>query len=285
MKAQLNVHKMERKDDNDATEFGIGFSSCPNDTFIFDALVNGRIDAVPYRFSPFIADVEELNGRAFSGTGTLPVTKLSFYAFLLLKERYLLLDAGAALGYGCGPLLLAGPSFTSLEKARVAVPGRYTTAFLLMQLWLGGKSVGAVEFVRFDEILPGIAAGRFDAGLIIHEGRFVYQSYNCSSLVDLGEWWEKETGLAIPLGCIAIRSDRASHKEAVENLIRASLLHARKFPEEGRAFIKKHAQEMDDRVIEEHISLYVNDFSVSLGAGGKEAIAALKERAMRWKLL
>lgn len=274
---------IERSDRQDAIEIGIGFSSCPNDTFIFDALVNARMDTGPYRFSPYIADVEELNDRAFSGT--LPVTKLSFYAFLQLEERYLLLDAGAALGYGCGPLLLAGPSFTSLEKARVAVPGRYTTAWLLMQLWMGGRSVGDVAFVRFDEILPGIAAGRFDAGLIIHEGRFVYQSYNCSSLADLGEWWEKETGLAIPLGCIAIRSDMASHREAVENLIRASLLHARRFPEEGRAFIKKHAQEMDDRVIEEHIALYVNDFSVSLGAAGREAIAALKERAKRWKLL
>lgn len=275
--------KMERSDHKDATEIGIGFSSCPNDTFIFDALVNGRMDTGPYRFSPFIADVEELNDRALSGT--LPVTKLSFYAFLQLKERYLLLDSGAALGYGCGPLLLAGPSFTSLERARVAVPGRYTTAWLLLQLWLGGRSVGAVEFVRFDEILPGIAAGLFDAGLIIHEGRFVYQSYNCSSLVDLGEWWEKEAGLPIPLGCIAIRSDMASHREAVENLIRTSLLHARRFPEEGRAFIKKHAQEMDDRVIEEHIALYVNDFSVSLGAAGREAVAALKERAELWKLL
>jgi 1,4-dihydroxy-6-naphthoate synthase len=267
----------------ETTELDIGFSSCPNDAFIFDALVNGRIETGPYLFSPHIADVEELNGRAFSGD--LHVTKLSFYAYLLLKERYLLLDSGAALGYGCGPLLVAGDSFNSLAGARIAVPGPHTTAYLLLQLWMGGAQKANVEFVRFDEILPGIAAGRFDAGLIIHEGRFVYHSYNCRSLVDLGEWWEKETGFPIPLGCIALRADMSAHRQAVENLIRDSLLYARKHPEEGRNFIKEHAQEMDDKVIDEHISLYVNDFTTSLGSAGNAAIATLKERAERWKLL
>ncbi|MHB8090617.1 MAG: 1,4-dihydroxy-6-naphthoate synthase [Syntrophales bacterium] len=268
---------------SETIELDIGFSPCPNDTFIFDALVNRRIDATPYLFHPRIADVEELNGKAFSGGWQ--VTKLSFYAYLLLGERYLLLDSGAALGYGCGPLLVAGTSFKSLEGARIAVPGRYTTAYLLLQLWMGGAGQAKVEFARFDEILPGIAAGRFDAGLIIHEGRFVYQRYNCSPLIDLGEWWEQETGLPIPLGCIAIRRDMASHQEAVAALIRDSVLHARKHPAVGQDFIKEHAQELDDKVTAEHIALYVNDFTLSLGSAGNDAISVLKERAERWKLL
>lgn len=276
MKAELDVHK-------ERIELDIGFSPCPNDTFVFDALINRRIDTAPYLFRPWIADVEELNALAFSGARQ--VTKLSFYAWLLLGSRYLLLDSGAALGYGCGPLLVAGASCKSLADARIAVPGRYTTAYLLLQLWLGGAGKANVEFVRFDEILPGIAAGRFDAGLVIHEGRFVYQRYNCSRLVDLGEWWEQETGLPIPLGCIAIRRDMASHKEAVENLIRNSIIQARRNPEAGGDFIRKHAQELDAKVTEQHISLYVNDFTLSLGSAGKDAISALKERAELWKLL
>jgi 1,4-dihydroxy-6-naphthoate synthase len=149
-----------------------------------------------------------------------------------------------------------------------------------------GRPINAhVEFVRFDEILPGIAVGRFDAGLVIHEGRFVYQKYDCTSLVDLGEWWESETGSPIPLGCIAIREDMSSHRGAVENLVRDSVIHAKMNPQEGRDFIKGHAQEMDDKVIDDHISLYVNDFTVSLGSSGREAVSVLKERAQRWKLL
>jgi 1,4-dihydroxy-6-naphthoate synthase len=262
--------------------FDIGFSSCPNDTFIFNALVNRQIDTAPYLFHPRIADVEELNSRAF--LGDWQVTKLSFYAWLLLKDRYLLLDSGAALGFGCGPLLVAGPSFTSLDAARIAVPGRYTTAWLLLQLWMGKKGSTAT-FVRFDEILPGIASGRFDAGLVIHEGRFVYQRYGCTQLVDLGEWWEKETGFPIPLGCIALRADMASHREAVESLIRDSVIHAKMNPDAGWDFIKGHAQEMDDKVMAEHISLYVNDFTVSLGSAGRGAVSVLKERAEKSTLL
>lgn len=279
----MNPSRTHGADHSRSVEIDIGFSSCPNDTFIFDALVNGRIDTSLYRFTPRIADIEELNLRAFSGDWQ--VTKLSFYAWLLLQDRYQILDSGAALGYGCGPLLVAGASLTSLDSARIAVPGRYTTAYLLLQLWMGEKANANVEFVRFDEILPGIAAGRFEAGLIIHEGRFVYERYNCRSLVDLGRWWEDETGLPIPLGCIAIRTDMAAHREAIENLIRDSVIHAKMNPEEGRDFIKRHAQEMDDRVIADHIALYVNDFTVSLGTMGKEAVSVLKERARNWNLL
>ncbi len=253
----------------------LGFSSCPNDTFTFHALTQGALDPGPYLFTPHIADVEELNRRAFGGTHA--VTKLSFAAFLGLKDRYTLLDAGSALGYGCGPLLVAGRPVHDFAKARIAVPGRHTTAFLLLRLWL--DRIGSVEFVRFDEILPGIASGRFDAGVIIHEGRFVYQSYRCIRIVDLGEWWESETRLPIPLGCIAIRNDLLPHRKNVERLIRDSLTYARDHPEVSRDFIRLHARELDDRVIGEHIALYVNDFSLSLGETGNKALRTLEDLA------
>jgi len=281
----------------DALELETGFSPCPNDTFIFDALIHRRIDTAPFRFRPRIADVEELNEWGF--TGAYPITKLSFYAYLLLKDRYCLLDSGAALGYGCGPLLVArksggqeiggynpispeigivSPDFRDwIRDARIAVPGRYTTAYLLLQLWQGG--CGNAEFVRFDEILPGVASGRYDAGLVIHEGRFVYQNYDCRKLVDLGQWWEAETGLPLPLGCIALRRDMSRHKEAVEALLRQSVDHARRNPRAGIEFIKLHVQELDERVISAHISLYVNEFTLSLGATGMRAVEELEERA------
>ena len=253
----------------------IAFSSCPNDTFIFHALIHGLIDTGRYTFTPYMADVEELNTRAFERTHA--VTKLSFCAYLGLKDRYTLLDSGSALGFGCGPLLVAGETFETLESARIASPGKYTTAFLLFRLWHKGAS--NVEFVRFDKILPGIASGSFDAGLVIHEGRFVLPSYRCTQIVDLGWWWETQTGLPIPLGCIAIRNDLLGHKDALEKLIRDSLVHARNHPADSRDFIRSHAREMDDAVIQEQIRLYVNEFSLSLGHQGMEAVRTLEERA------
>ena len=290
---------------SNALELDIGFSPCPNDTFIFDALIHQRIDTAPFRFRPQIADVEELNKRGFAQKH--PITKLSFYAYLLLKDHYDLLDSGAALGYGCGPLLVArkiggheigaigghdpispeigivssdclSPDFRNwIRDARIAVPGRYTTAYLLLQIWQG--KCGRAEFVRFDEILPGVASGKYDAGLIIHEGRFVYQKYNCLKIVDLGQWWESETGLPLPLGCIALRRDLFRYKEAVETLLRQSVREAMKNPEAANEFIKLHAQELDDQVISDHISLFVNEFTLSLGQTGMRAIEALEERA------
>ncbi|MBU3931024.1 MAG: 1,4-dihydroxy-6-naphthoate synthase [Proteobacteria bacterium] len=279
---------------SNAIELDIGFSPCPNDTFIFDALIHQRIDTAPFRFRPQIADVEELNKRGFAQKH--PITKLSFYAYLLLKDHYDLLDSGAALGYGCGPLLVArkirgqgigeynpispeigivSPDW--IRDARIAVPGRYTTAYLLLQIWQGKR--GRAEFVRFDEILPGVASGKYDAGLVIHEGRFVYQKYNCRKIVDLGQWWESETGLPLPLGCIALRRDMFRYKEAVETLLRQSVHQAMKNPGAANEFVKRHAQELDDQVISDHISLFVNEFTLSLGQTGMRAIEALEERA------
>lgn len=253
----------------------IAFSPCPNDTFIFHALLHREIDMAPFTFTPTIEDVEELNSRAFLQKHA--VTKLSFGAYLKLKDRYVLLDSGSALGFGCGPLLVAKEGCKSLENARIAVPGRYTTAFLLLQLRY--PELANFSFVRFDEILPGIASGLFDAGLIIHEGRFVYPSYHCVEVIDLGKWWETQTGLPIPLGCIAIRSDMLAYKTDMENLIRESCEYAERNPAAAWDFIKLHAQELDDDVVRQHISLYVNEFSLSLGETGRKAVITLEEKA------
>ena len=161
-----------------------GFSSCPNDTFILHALLNHHIDAGQFEFIPHVHDVELLNLKAASKE--YDVTKLSFFAYLKLKDSYTLLDAGAALGYGCGPLLVARSADLPLGEARIAIPGAHTTAHLLLKLW--NPDLRKVEIVRFDRILPGIASGEFDAGIIIHEGRFIYPAYGCIKIVELGKW-------------------------------------------------------------------------------------------------
>ncbi len=255
-------------------EIKIAFSPCPNDTFIFHAMLHGHIDTGAFRFSAYIADVEDLNQKAFART--FPVTKLSFYAYLLLKDHYTLLDAGSALGYKCGPLLVAKSAPKDFAQARIAIPGTYTTAHLLLKLWR--PEIQNVIPTRFDLILPGVQSGEFDAGLIIHEGRFIYPEYNCIKIIDLGEWWESETHLPIPLGCIAIRNDIAGdHKEKIESILRHSVAYAFENKDASRAFIKSHAQEMDDTVIDSHINLYVNDFSMSLGETGRKAVETLEE--------
>ncbi len=264
-----------------ARQLDIAFSPCPNDTFIFHALLHRLIDTSPLNFVPHISDVEKLNEAAFSMQHT--VTKLSFCAYLLLKEQYALLDAGAALGFGCGPILVARSKPESLDSATIAIPGAHTTAYLLLRLWR--PRISRVEITRFDAILPGIASGRYDAGVIIHEGRFVYPRYGCMKIVDLGEWWESETGLPTPLGCIAIRKDALPHKDAVESMLRASISFAMAHPDMSRDFVRMHAQELDETVINEHIKLYVNDFTLSLGETGLRAMQTLDEMARCHKVL
>ncbi len=255
----------------------IAFSPCPNDTFIFHALLHGQVDTGALSFTSHIADVERLNEAAFSET--FPVTKLSFHAYLHLMDRYELLDAGSALGYGCGPLLVAGRELPSIEDAAIAVPGRYTTAYLLLRLWQ--PACRNIRTVPFDRILPGIASGTFDAGVIIHEGRFVYPEYGCVEIIDLGAWWETETGLPIPLGCIATRKDPATlrNRSGIESALKRSIAYALEHPDASRDFVRSHAQELEEDVIREHIRLYVNDFTESLGETGRKAVAALEEMA------
>ena len=258
------------------TELTLGFSPCPNDTFIFHALLHKRIDTGAYSFSTQIEDVEALNLAAFERR--LQVTKLSSGAWLRLKDKYELLDSGAAMGFGCGPLVVTAAGHKLGAASRIAVPGLYTTALLLMKSW--NPALKNLSEERFDRILPGIRSGKYDAGLVIHEGRFIYQDYGCVKAADLGEWWEEETGCPIPLGCLAIRKDPETfaHRENMERLIRESVLCARAHPAESRAFIRSHAPGASDKIIDAHINLYVNDYSVSMGETGKKAFRVLEER-------
>jgi len=258
----------------------IAFSTCPNDTFIFHALLHDRIDTGNYRFVPHMHDVETLNKKAFYKT--FPVSKLSFYAYLKLRQDYEILDTGSALGYGCGPLLVGKTADLLLSQAKIAVPGEYTTAYLLLKLW--NPEIRHVEITRFDNILEGVKIGRYDAGLIIHEGRFIYPKYGCVEIIDLGKWWEAETSLPIPLGCIAVRKDAPfiDYKNDIEYILKNSVKYAFNHRDASREFVKLHAQELDDQVIDGHIDLYVNHFTLSLGNTGAKAIQALEEMA-RWK--
>jgi 5,8-dihydroxy-2-naphthoate synthase len=247
-----------------------GFSPCPNDTFAFHALVHGLVDA-PFRIEPVLLDIEELNRRA--RTGELDLTKLSVGAFGAVGTRYRLLRSGAALGRGVGPLVVAREP-RPLAGARTAIPGRDTTAFLLLRL--AEPELGDVAELRYDRILAAVAAGEVDAGLIIHESRFTYADHGLVAIADLGEWWERETGLPVPLAGICAREDLDDETvAAAEEAIRASVEFAFAHPEASRGYVRAHSQELSDEVCDAHIALYVNEFSVDLGDEGLAAIERL----------
>jgi len=261
----------------------IAFSPCPNDTFIFHAMVHRLVDTGDFRFIPRLYDVETLN--EFALAEKFEVTKLSFHAYLHLNDKYEILESGSALGFGCGPLLVRGSTTKEIGDMTIAIPGRYTTAFMLLRLW--EPSAKKIIPVRFDYIMEGVHNGIYDAGLIIHEGRFVYKKYGLEQIVDLGEWWEKETGAPIPLGCITARNSSFSEKEKNElsTIIRSSIEYAINNREASREYIKYNAQELDDEVIESHIRLYVNEFSLSLGDQGYRAIRILEKMAREKQII
>jgi 1,4-dihydroxy-6-naphthoate synthase len=257
----------------------LGFSPCPNDTYIFDALVHRKVDTEGLEFDYFMADVEQLNGEAFSEKPD--VTKLSFHAFLHLAGKYLLLDSGAALGFGAGPLVVSKNlnHFEELAGKTVAIPGIYTTANLLFSLAMKEK-VNKIEML-FSDIENAILSGKIDAGVIIHESRFTYQSKGLHKLMDLGEYWEKLTGSPVPLGGIAAHKRLGNDAIAkVERSIRRSVEFANAHKGELNEFIRCNAQEMDDAVMQKHIDLYVNDFTLSLGLQGKQAVNQMFEYAL-----
>jgi 1,4-dihydroxy-6-naphthoate synthase len=260
------------------------YSPCPNDTFGFHALARGIVRAEGFAVRPTLADVETLNQEARNGR--YEMTKLSFAALGHLLDRYVLLRSGAALGRGCGPLIVARPGLdpARLGEIPVAIPGDRTTAALLLGLYRGGP--GRTIAMPFDRIMPAVAEGRFEAGVVIHEGRFTFGAYGLSQLVDLGRWWEAETGLPIPLGGIAVRRDLGPETAAVlEKAVRESVAHAFAHPEASADYVRAHAQEMEPDVIRRHIDLYVNDFSLDLGADGEAAVAGLFDRARAAGLL
>jgi len=259
-------------------KLSLAYSTCPNDTFIFEALANGGIDTGGPAFDIAMADVEQLNQAA--AVGKYDITKLSVAAFAHVSKTYGMLGVGAALGRGCGPLLVAqkGATLGSLPKKKIAVPGMWTTANLLLALFMEEKP--EVAAMTFDNIMPAVQSGEYAAGVIIHEGRFTYHNYGLTCLADLGQWWESVSGLPIPLGCIAIRRTLGGETaRQVTDAIRASLIHARNHPDAAMSYIRSHARELDDEVIRQHITLYVNDFSLDLGSEGIAAINGLLDLA------
>jgi len=259
-------------------KFTLGYSTCPNDTFIFHALAHGLVAGGALRFKSVLEDVETLNQKA--RTQTLDVTKLSFAAIGHLMETYGLLRSGAALGRGCGPLVVArsGADLEHIGRSKVAVPGLWTTANLLLGLYVSPPPI--LISMPFDRIMPAVAGGDVDYGVIIHEGRFTFESYGLVDLLDLGQWWESQTGLPIPLGGIAIRRELgASIAEKVEMAIEESVRYAFDNPGASRDYVKANAQEMADVVIDRHIGLYVNDDSKTIGSEGVAAIEMLFKKA------
>ncbi|MFZ5571266.1 MAG: menaquinone biosynthesis family protein [Thermodesulfobacteriota bacterium] len=256
----------------------LGFSTCPNDTFIFHALVHQLVPCEGIRFAAELKDVESLNQEARAER--YDVSKLSFAAIGRLLDRYGLLRSGAALGRGCGPLLVARPGTVIRPQARqvIAVPGLWTTANLLLGLFLPKPPM--VMPMPFDLIMPSVREGKADMGVIIHEGRFTYGEYGLAELCDLGAWWEERTSLPIPLGGIAIhRRTEEPIGRKIEEAIAASVRHAKQFPEASREYVHRHAREMSPAVIRQHISLYVNDFSIDVGGEGEKAIRLLFAKA------
>lgn len=265
------------KRSHDATApLSLGFSPCPNDTFIFNALIHRLIDT-PLRFNERLEDVETLNRLVLEKA--LDVSKISYHLLGYIRDDYCLLRSGGALGRGCGPLLVARrcEEISSLRGKRIAVPGRYTTALLLLRLF--DPLLDRLVVMPFNEIMGAVARGEADAGLIIHESRFTYAEQGLVKLLDLGEWWERETGQPIPLGGIVAR--RALGKAAVsaiDRALRESVDYGFANPEAAAGYIRAHSQEMSETVCASHIGLYVNSFSRDLGSEGTAAVEALLAR-------
>ncbi|MBD0675757.1 1,4-dihydroxy-6-naphthoate synthase [Streptomyces sp. CBMA156] len=266
-----------------AERLSIAYSPCPNDTFVFHAWAHGLVPGADAPEVTF-ADIDVTNGLA--ERGELDVLKISYGALPWVLDEYVLLPCGGALGRGCGPLVLTLPGVDSpadLAGKTVAVPSERSTAYLLFRLW-AAKAVpggfGEIVVLPFHEIMPAVRDGRVDAGLVIHEARFTYRQYGLHSLADMGEAWERETGLPIPLGAIvARRSLGAERLRAIGDAIRASVRQAWADPAASRGYVLAHAQEMDLDVAEQHIGLYVTEFTEDLGEEGYAAVRALLTRA------
>ncbi|MEV4916434.1 1,4-dihydroxy-6-naphthoate synthase [Streptomyces tirandamycinicus] len=258
----------------------IAYSPCPNDTFVFDAWAHGRVPGAP-RLDVTFADIDVTNGLA--ERGEFDVLKVSYAVLPYVLDEYALLPCGGALGRGCGPLVLTRAPGTDLSRATVAVPGERSTAYLLFRLWAADvlpDGVGRVVVLPFHEIMPAVRDGKVDAGLVIHEARFTYPEYGLHCLADMGEHWETTTGLPIPLGAIIAR--RSLGPELLGLLAesaRRSVRMAWDDPEASRPYVMEHAQEMDPAVADQHIGLYVNEFTADLGEAGYSAVRGLLTRA------
>ena len=254
----------------------LGFSPCPNDTFIFDALVHHKIDTEGLEFEVIFADVEQLNKWACQGK--LDITKLSYNAFTHCVNDYALLDSGSAIGNNCGPLLIKKLNTILTKESKIAIPGKYTTANMLLNIAFP-EYQNKVELL-FSEIENNVLEGRVDAGLIIHENRFTYQEKGLEKVKDLGEFWEEETGLPIPLGGIVVKRELPlATQQKIERVLRKSVEFAFENPNSSADYVKFHAQEMGKEVVDAHIALYVNNYSISLGEQGRKAVELLFEKS------
>lgn len=254
-------------------KLNINISPCPNDTFMFDAMLNGRIGTDGWEFDTAFADIEELNAMALGGD--VDVCKVSYAVVPAIADRYRVLTSGSALGRGNGPLMVArGDVDTGDSSLRIAVPGGHTTANLLVQRLF--PALADRTPVLFSEIAERIAAGEFDVGVLIHEGRFTYAAKGLKMVADLGAEWERATGLPLPLGAIVVSRRLPERTQAeLNHMLRRSIWHAFQYPEESYRFVQSHAQELSRRVLADHIALFVNDYSVDLGAEGRRAVAEL----------
>ena len=286
--------------------YSLGYSTCPNDTFIFYALThnlvdtcnvrfnphlhtsytetNSLVDTCKIKFNPHLHDIETLNQQAFSGC--YDVSKLSYHALGFLLDEYCLLRSGSALGRGCGPIIVAQERIKQIEFTgkTIAVPGKFTTAYLLLQLF--EPKMKNIVIMPFDKIMPAVAQGIVDAGVIIHESRFTYPLYGLKKVVDLGEWWEEETGKLIPLGCVAAK--RSIGKKTIDTIDTAlceSIKYANKNPGAAMQYVKQYAQEMADDVIQAHIGMYVNDYTIDMGVDGTAAVETLFQLAREQQIL
>ncbi len=273
----------------------LGYSPCPNDTFLFYALVHKKIDTEDLSFQEVLLDVETLNQMALRSE--LDITKTSYHAFGYLLENYCLLRSGSAMGRNCGPLIVSKKNCNphDLRGKKIAIPGRLTTANLLLQLFTQdlvkssskeGELQGKHSFhctcieMPFHKIMDAVVKEDVDAGLVIHEGRFTYHSYGLKKVLDLGEWWEKETGLPLPLGCILAKRNLGQDLiKKVDSIIRKSIEYSLNHRKESMSYIKQHSQELEEEVIEQHINFYVNDYSLDIGEEGLSAVQELLRRA------
>lgn len=262
----------------------LGFSPCPNDCFIFDALVHKKIDTYGIDFTVLMEDVEALNNRAFKQG--MDVTKMSYHAFIYLTQYYALLNSGSALGFNCGPLLVQSSKFKveDIDKATIGIPGKYTTAnFLLSLAFPNAKNK---KELLFSDIEGAVLSNQVDAGLLIHENRFTYEEKGLEKVIDLGEFWDSLIHAPIPLGGIVVkRTIDLKLQKTIDSLIKQSVEFAFANPESCMGFVKQYAQEMSEEVMKKHIALYVNDFSIDLGTIGKNAIQLLFDKAIESKLI
>ena len=262
----------------------LGFSTCPNDTFIFDAAVHHKIDTEDIEFDLILGDVEELNQRAFKGE--IDITKLSYHAYAYVANNYLILNSGSALGKNNGPLLISKRKIypDEVNELKIAVPGKYTTANLLLGIAYP-QATNKTPYL-FSDIENAVSDGEVDAGLIIHENRFTYEDKGLKKIIDLGEFWETKTNMPIPLGGIVINRKHPKNLQLkISNIIKRSIEYAYENPQSSLNYIRQYAQEMNAEVMKKHIDLYVNEFSLDLGQEGKEAIKTLYSEAEKRNLI